>query len=324
VAVVPLPAQRRVLAPDYAPDRCAELRISLSMKSFVLTNRAKRNLWGFLFALPAMILFVVFAGYPILQTFYLSLFDYDLASPPVFVGLENFEDILISSNIFLNSVRFTFVYAIGTYIPTLIIALLLALALNTRIRFRSTLRLIYFIPVVISWVIVAVIWKLMFHQNGLVNSFLDVFNIPPVNWLLDQGSAPLAIIIPSIWKELGFYMVIFLAGLQTIPTVYYEASKIDGASSFQSFRFITLPLLRPTIVLTIVIAIIDGLKIFIPPFVMTQGGPAGETRVMSLIIYQTAFAFNRFGRASAMAVVLFVIILVLTLIQRRLYGTRYE
>lgn len=290
------------------------------MKTIVFTNRAKRNLWGFSFALPALILFIVFAGYPILRTFYMSFFDWNLATDPVFVGLKNFEDILISSDIFLRSVRFTFVYALGTYIPTLIIALLLALALNSQIRLRGALRLVYFIPVVISWVIVAVIWKLMFHQNGIINAFLATFNLGPFDWLLNKSYAPLAIIIPSIWKEVGLYMVIFLAGLQTIPTVYYEASKIDGASTIQAFRFITVPLLRPTIILTIVIAIVDGLKIFVPPFVMTQGGPAGETRVMSLIIYQTAFAFNRYGRASAMAVVLFAIILVLTLIQLRLWS----
>ncbi|NPV65917.1 MAG: sugar ABC transporter permease [Anaerolineae bacterium] len=290
---------------------------------FTWNYRTTTNLWGFLFALPAALLFVVFAAYPILQTFYFSFTEYNLAQPPQFIGLENYQTIL-TTPIFLDSVGFTFKYAVFTYIPTLILALILALALNSRIPLRGTLRMVNFIPVVISWVIVAVIWKLLFHLQGLINVALSQIGITPFNWLLERESAQWAIIIPSIWKETGFYMVIFLAGLQNIPGVYYEASMIDGASAWQRFRYITVPMLRPTIVLSIVVAIINGLKIFIPPFVMTQGGPAGATRVMALIIYQTAFAFNRMGRASAMAVVLFIIILILTFTQTRLYGTKTE
>jgi ABC-type sugar transport system permease subunit len=285
--------------------------------------RTKTNLWGFLFALPAVLLFVVFAAYPILQTFYFSFTEYNLAQPPEYVGLKNYETIL-TTPIFLDSVGFTFKYAIFTYVPTLILTLGLAMALNSRIPLRGTLRMINFIPVVISWVIVAVVWKLLFHLQGLINVTIGGIGFPPVNWLLEGESAQWAIIIPSIWKEIGFYMVIFLAGLQNIPGVYYEASMIDGASSWQRFVYITIPMLRPTIVLSIVVAIINGLKIFIPPFVMTQGGPAGATRVMALIIYQTAFAFNRMGRASAMAVVLFAIILGLTFAQTKLYGSSQD
>lgn len=293
------------------------------MRSISWNYRTKTNLWGFLFALPAVVLFVVFAAYPILQTFYFSFTEYNLAQPPQFIGLENYQTIL-TTPIFLDSVGFTFKYAIFTYVPTLILALVLALALNSQIPLRGTLRMINFIPVVISWVIVAVIWKLLFHLQGLINVTLSQIGIAPISWLLERESAQWAIIIPSIWKETGFYMVIFLAGLQNIPGVYYEASMIDGASAWQRFRYITLPMLRPTIVLSVVVAIINGLKIFIPPFVMTQGDPAGATRVMALIIYQTAFAFNRMGRASAMAVVLFIIILILTFIQTKLYGTKRD
>jgi multiple sugar transport system permease protein len=282
--------------------------------------RSKTNLWGFLFSLPAVLLFVVFAAYPILQTFYFSFTEYNIAQPPVFIGLDNYKTIL-TTPIFLDSVGFTFKYAIFTYVPTLILALVLAVGLNSRIPLRGSLRMLNFIPVVISWVIVAVVWKLLFHLQGLINVSIGQLGIPAVNWLLEGENAQWAIIIPSIWKEIGFYMVIFLAGLQNIPGVFYEASMIDGANSWQQFRYVTLPLLRPTIVLSIVVAIITGLKIFIPPFVMTQGGPAGATRVMALTIYQTAFAFNRMGRASAMAVVLFVIILGLTFAQTKLYGT---
>jgi ABC-type sugar transport system permease subunit len=288
-----------------------------------LTYRGRQQIWGFVFALPAVILFAVFAIYPILQTFYLSFFDYNMVNTPEFVGLANYQTIL-GGSVFRDSISFTFFYTIGTYVPTLIIALLLALVLNTKVRLRGFWRMMNFIPVVISWVVVSVVWKLIFHRNGLFNAGLDSMGIFTPDWLLSTAYAPYAIIIPSIWKEIGFYMVIFLAGLQNIPGVYYEASKIDGASIWQSFRFITLPLLRPTITLAIVVALINGLKIFIPPFVMTQGGPAGSTRVMSLIIYQTAFANGRLGRASAMAVILFLVILLFTVLQNRLYGTRRD
>jgi multiple sugar transport system permease protein len=293
------------------------------MRLFTWNYRSKTNLWGFLFSLPAVLLFVVFAAYPILQTFYFSFTEYNIAQPPEYIGLENYQTIL-TTPIFLDSVGFTFKYAIATYVPTLILALILAVGLNSRISLRGTLRMVNFIPVVISWVIVAVVWKLLFHLQGLINVIIGQVGIPAVNWLLEGENAQWAIIIPSIWKEIGFYMVIFLAGLQNIPGVFYEASMIDGANSWQQFRYVTLPLLRPTIVLSIVVAIITGLKIFIPPFVMTQGGPAGATRVMALTIYQTAFAFNRMGRASAMAVVLFLIILALTFAQTKLYGTSSE
>lgn len=288
-----------------------------------LTYRGRQQLWGFAFALPAVTLFAVFAIYPILQTFYLSFFDYNMVQAPEFVGLANYETIL-GGSAFRDSISFTFVYTISTYAPTLIIALLLALVLNMNVRMRGFWRMMNFIPVVISWVVVSVVWKLIFHRNGLFNVGLESFGIIPPDWLLSTTYAPFAIIIPSIWKEIGFYMVIFLAGLQNIPGVFYEAGKIDGASSLQSFRYITLPLLRPTITLAIVVALINGLKIFIPPYVMTRGGPAGSTRVMSLIIYQTAFANGRLGRASAMAVILFLVILLFTLLQNRLYGTRRD
>lgn len=286
--------------------------------TFTLSNKARRNLWGILFAMPATILFAVFAAFPISRTFYYSFFKYDFVTRD-YIGLKHYEQI-ITTPILRSSVLFTFQYVLFTYVPTLIIALMLALALNTRIPFRGALRMVNFIPVVASWVIVAVVWKFLFHQNGLINIAFSNLGVKPISWLLDQQTAPYAIIIPSIWKELGFYMVIFLAGLQNIPIVYYEAARIDGASSWQVFRFITIPMLRPTIMLATIVSVIEGMKVFIPPFVMTQGGPAGVTRVMALTIYQNAFAYNRLGRASAMAVMLFLIILTLTLLQRGLYG----
>jgi multiple sugar transport system permease protein len=204
-----------------------------------------------------------------------------------------------------------------------VLALLLALALNQRIKARAIFRTIYFVPVVMSWVVVSVIWKLIFHRNGLINTlFLQPVGIPPKNWLTDLNLAPDAIVIMSVWKEVGFFMVIFLAGLQNIPSDFHEAARVDGSSSLQVFRYITLPLLQPTILFTTVIGLIAGLQIFIPQYVMTQGGPVDATLVLTLDIYQTAFVFLDGGKASAMSVVLFLIIALVTLVQFRLYRSR--
>jgi ABC-type sugar transport system permease subunit len=291
------------------------------VNGFKLSVRARQNLWGFLFALPAVATFGVFAAYPILRTFYLSVFEYNLVGTPRFVGLENFQFLFTDRN-FLIIVNNTLFYAVGTYGPVLVLALLIAMALNLKLPFSNVLRSINFVPVVISWAIVAIVWKLLLHQNGLVNLGLENMGLERITWLQDRQAAPWAIIIPSIWKELGFYMVIFLAGLQTIPGAYYEAAQIDGASPWQSFRFVTLPLLRPIIFFATIIAMIEGIKVFIPQFVMTGGGPSEATRVIALGIYETAFAFGRMGRASAMAVILFAFVLMLTLLQRSLYADR--
>jgi len=289
---------------------------------FQLTHLQKRNLWGFVFALPALILFVAFAIIPIVRTFYISFFEYDLLTEPTFIGLDNYQTIL-SEPRFHRSLLQTFAYVAMTFIPVWILALLLALALNTKIRARAFFRTVYFIPVVMSWVVVSVIWKLIFHRNGLLNvMFLDPFGASPKTWLTDQSLAPFAITMMSIWKEVGFFMVVFLAGLQAIPGEYYEAARVDGSNNWTAFRFITLPLLQPTILFATVIGLITGLQIFIPQFVMTHGGPVDATLVLTLDIYETAFVFLKMGKAAAMSVVLFGIIALLVLIQFRLYRSR--
>ncbi|CAN5724932.1 sugar ABC transporter permease [soil metagenome] len=293
-----------------------------SRRRIRLTQAQRRGLWGMLFALPAMVFFVLFAIYPILRTFYLSFFEYSVVDPPVYVGIDNYRGI-IGDDRFNNSLLNSFRYVAFTYIPVWIIALLLALALNTRIKGRGFFRTIYFVPVVMSWVVVSVIWKLIFHRNGLLNSmFLDPLGFAPKNWLTDINLAGDAIVLMSIWKELGFFMVIFLAGLQAIPSDLLEAAKVDGANVFQAFRSITIPLLQPTLLFATVIGMITWLQVFIPQFVMTQGGPVDATVVLTLDIYQTAFFFLDGGNAAAMSVVLFGIIALITLFQFWVYKSR--
>ncbi|MGI8484009.1 MAG: carbohydrate ABC transporter permease [Thermomicrobiales bacterium] len=282
---------------------------------FKLTYMQQRNLWGFLFAVPALSFFAVFAIFPILRTFYLSFFKFSLVDKPVYTGMDNFRG-LASDGRFHASLANSFLYVLYTYVPVCILALLLALALNTKIRGRGFFRTVYFVTVVVSWVVVSALWKLIFNRQGLMNTFfLKPIGISPKNWLTDVHFAPDAIVIMSVWKEVGFFMVVFLAGLQSIPSDFYEAAKVDGSNELQVFRFITLPLLRPTILFVSVISMITGLQVFVPQWVMTAGGPVNATLVMSLNIYQTAFVFLQGGKAAAMSVVLFLIIGSVTLVQ---------
>jgi multiple sugar transport system permease protein len=287
-----------------------------------LTSSQKRNLWGLVFALPAVALFAAFSIIPIARTVYISFFDYDLLTTPTFKGLDNYRSIATDGRVHTSLLN-TFRYVFQTYIPVWIIALVLALALNTRIKARSFFRLVYFVPVVMSWVVVSVIWKLILHRSGLMNeSLLQPIGLGPYNWLTDQGMAMNGIVLMSIWKEIGFFMVIFLAGLQNIPPELQEAARVDGAGSAQVLRTITMPLLQPTILFATVIGMITGLQVFIPQYVMTQGGPANATLVMTLDIYQTAFQFLAMGKAAAVSVVLCAIIGLITLLQFRLYRSR--
>lgn len=300
----------------------AGLRVEPAKRRFRLTHMQLRNLWGFLFALPAICFFALFSIYPIGRTFYLSFFDYSVVEKPRYVGLANFRHIVGDAR-FNDSLLNSFRYVAFTYIPVWVIALLLALALNTRIRARGVFRTIYFVPVVMSWVVVSVIWKLIFHRMGLLNTlFLDPLGQAPRNWLTDVDLAPRAIVLMSIWKEVGFFMVVFLAGLQNIPSDYYEAAKVDGSTGLQVFRYITVPLLQPTILFCTVIGLITGLQVFIPQFVMTQGGPVDATLVLTLNIYQTAFVFLDGGKAAAMSVILCLIIAAVTFVQFKLYRSR--
>jgi multiple sugar transport system permease protein len=295
---------------------------STSRSGLRISHSRQRSLWGFLFALPAIAFIAVFAVYPIARTFYLGFFDYSVIKTPTFVGLKNFRTI-IGDQRFNESLLNSLGYVVMTYVPVWILALMLAMALNAKIRGRGLFRTVYFVPVVMSWVVVSVIWKLIFHRQGLFNTlFLGPFGLDPRNWLTDVDLAPQAIVIMSIWKEVGFFMVVFLAGLQNIPSDYYEAARVDGSTGPQLFRYITLPLLQPTMLFCTVIGLITGLQVFIPQFVMTGGGPIDATLVLTLNIYETGFVFLDGGKAAALSVVLCLIIGAVTFVQFRLYRGR--
>lgn len=272
--------------------------------------------WGFL--LPNLMGFMVFTFLPVLAALLISFTNWDLLRPATWVGIDNYVR-LSQDPLFHRVLRNTVVYVLGTVPVQMILALLIALALNQRIPGQTFFRTAYFMPVVASTVAVALVWRWIFHADfGLLNSFLFMIGVTnPPNWLSSTRWALPAIIIMSIWQQIGFSMVLFLAGLQGVPVTLHEAAKIDGASSLQRFWFITIPMLSSTTFFVLVISIINSFQVFDQAFIMTEGGPANATNTLVFNIYRYAFQFFQMGYAAAMAWVLFAIIFVVTLIQFR-------
>jgi ABC-type sugar transport system permease subunit len=252
------------------------------------------------------------------QALYLSLTAYDLVHPPRFVGLANFAG-LLQDPLFLKSARVSLTYVLFSVVPVLPLSLGLAVLFNQSVFIKNILRSAIFMPVVMPAVVMAVVWTFMYQQDGVINTLLGFLGIEPIPWLRSSATALWAVILIGIWRATPYYMVIFLAGLQAIPADYYDAAKIDGASKWGTFRYITLPLLKPTILLVIVMNVIVAMKVFAVPMIMTGGGPADSTRVLPLFIYQTAFEFFDMGRAAAMSVFLFVGVMLFSFIQVRLF-----
>jgi len=278
--------------------------------------------WSFL-GIPFLHL-AVFSFGPLAFTVYLAFHEWSLvAEARPFVGLANFRE-LAGDPLFWRTLRNTAVYT--TYVPiTMALALGLALLLNRRRGGERLLRTVVFLPFVTSAVAIAIVWQWMFNPDfGLANYLLGVVGISPLDWLGSARTALLAIILVTVWTQVGYQMVIFLAGLQGIPQTYYDAALVDGASPWQRFRHVTLPLLRPVVLFVLVTGIIAGFQVFTLVYMMTEGGPLHSTDVIVYRIYQTAWEFLRFGSASAMALVLFGVLLVVTVVQFRLLGKRVD
>jgi ABC-type sugar transport system permease subunit len=272
----------------------------------------RRDVVGALLSLPALLLFAFFAIYPGLRVFYLSLFDYSLTAPPEFVGLSNFR-FLAEDPRFHQAVLNSIFYTVATYLPALVLALLLALALRRKMVGFGWLRLLYFLPVATSWVAIAVVWRLVLHPYGLLNEALGL----DVNWLTGSSTARWALVIMGVWKETGFFLILFLAGLARLPSEVYEAALVDGANAWQRFWRVTFPLLKPITAICSVIAVIRGFQAFSPQVVLTGG--AFDTEVVNLFVYKTAFENARMGRASAVAVLMFLLLISVTLVQLRVF-----
>ncbi|MDQ3879698.1 MAG: sugar ABC transporter permease [Chloroflexota bacterium] len=280
----------------------------------------RREWWGLAFVAPIVLFFTVFFLYPLGRTAYLSLTDYDLLSPPRFAGLDNYGD-LLHDPVFHRSLLTTGFYVAASAIPVCVFALALALVLQRPGRIHGLVAAAFFLPVVISDVVVAVVWKLMLGQFGPVNSGLAAIGATPAGFTSDPGLVPWSLVAITVWQWTGWTMVIFLAGLRTIPRNLYDAARVDGASSRQMFRDITLPLLRPTVFFVIAISVITGAQSFGYQYVIGNGsgGPGGATNVVALHIYRTAFTNLDVGHAAAMSMVLLVLLLAVIALQLRVY-----
>ncbi|MDR7555051.1 MAG: sugar ABC transporter permease [Armatimonadota bacterium] len=276
------------------------------------------------FLLPATVGIVLFAVLPILQALRLSFFDYSLLNPQlVFVGGANYVR-AAQDPVFRIALRNTLVYAGLLVVAQTVAALGLALALNRPLRGLAFFRSAFFIPVVTSLVVISTVWKLLYNSQGFINSVLQALGLPSQPFLASADQALVSLVAMSAWKEVGFYMLIFLAGLQAIPADLYESAAIDGATGWQSFWQITVPLLRRAAVFVVVVGTISAFKVFTPVYLMTDGGPADSTMVLVFYIFRTAFRYFEMGFAAAMSFLLLVIVLVFTLLQFRLLRTTVE
>jgi multiple sugar transport system permease protein len=273
--------------------------------------------WVAFFLAPGLAGLLVFTIIPILASLVLTFYEWDLLTPPQFVGFRNFLRLFGDRN-FWAALTHTLAFIAG-YVPLVVVcALGLALALNVSLRGIGVIRTVFFFPVVSSWVAVALLWSWLFNPRfGLINYLLSLIGITGPGWLFDPAWAMSAIIITSVWKDLGFVLVLFLAGLQAIPNDYYEAASLDGANPWSRFRFVTLPLLAPTTFFVIIISLINSFQVFDQVWVMTQGGPAGATTVLVEQIVRHAFSYGEMGYAAAISWVLFLLVLSATLIQFR-------
>ena len=281
--------------------------------------RRQATVAGYLFLLPNIVGFLIFSSIPVLATLMISTLDWDMIRTPTFVGIGNYAVLLSQDGIFRQVLGNTAYYVIGTVPAGIALSLLLALAMNSKVRGITVFRAIFFIPVITSSVAVAMIWRWLYNRDfGLVNTALMFVGLPAIPWLSSSAWAMPAVILMAIWKRLGYDMVIYLAGLQAIPPTLYEAAQIDGAGRWHRFWHITLPLLTPTTFFILVISIIGSFQVFDLAFILTSGGPGNATNTIVMYVYNQAFQFFHLGYAAAVAWVLFAIILMITLVQWRI------
>ena len=292
------------------------------MKAVTIERQVARA--GWLFLAPALILIGLFFFLPAAAALVLSITDFDIYALADIdnarvVGISNYAR-AIDHPLFWTALKNTFYFALGCGPLTVLVALIAALLVNAPLtRFRTFFRTAYFVPFVTTLVAVAIVWRYLYHaEYGLLNYALTTVGLDPVNWLGDPTWAMPAIILMAVWKNFGYYMLIFIAGLQAIPRELYEAAELDGASAWKRFIHVTVPHLGPSLVFVGVVVMIGYFQLFAEPYVMTQGGPLRSTTSLVLLMYEEGFRWWRMGFAAAIAFVLFVIILIWTLIQRRL------
>jgi raffinose/stachyose/melibiose transport system permease protein len=293
-------------------------------------RRARRSwkqvLQPYLWLSPALLVYGLFKLYPMISGVWLALLKWDGVTDPVFIGLRNFQRMFSDDQLggaLLHNVQ----YALGTVVGKIVLSLILAVLLTQSLRGRGAYRTALFMPVVMSFVVVSFMWMRMYdYQFGVINNLLRGIGLGALaqDWLGNPRLALWSEIVVDIWKWYGFHMVIFLAGLQTIPTELYEAARVDGASRIRQFFSVTLPLLQPVMLINVTVSLAGALNAFDIPYLMTEGGPDNATNVLGLHIYQQAFQFNKLGYGAALSYALFAFVTVIVLLQLRYMAPRRD
>ncbi len=286
---------------------------------------------AYIFIAPSFLLFTVFLVIPVFASLYWSFTEYNILQPPKFVGFQNYANILFHDPRFWKAMTNTVIFVIGTVPTSIVISLLLAMAIDQNIRFKNWFKTFFFIPSITSIIAISVIWKWLYASGkyGLFNHFLSSIGIPPVNWLGVDWTLP-SIIMMSVWGGLGYNMILFIAGLQGIPQVFYEAAEVDGASDWDKFRNVTLPLLRPTMLFVSIMSIISAFQVFEQVYIMTYNseGAVGGTLDCALTIvaylYETGFQRFSMGYASALAYMIFFVLFIVTIINMKIVEKKIE
>jgi multiple sugar transport system permease protein len=280
-------------------------------------KRPRGDRSGYWLSLPYVLFFCAFVAYPLVFSLVLVFNRWNIVTPMEWIGLKNFSR-LLGDQLFTTSLLNTLTFLL-IHIPLqIVVALAFSLLLHSRIRGRGFFRAVYFLPVVVSGVAVTIIWQQLYAFNdGVLNNLLKAIGLGPIPWLIDSSVAMPSIALMATWKNVGIYVILFLVGLQNIPHDLYEAADMDGATSFQQFLHVTIPMLNPTFVVVIVLSTIGGFSLFIEPYVLTGGGPMQSTLSGMLYIYTQAFYFGHMGYAATLGFVYALVILLVVLLQRR-------
>jgi len=284
----------------------------------------KDNRDGYLFALPFLIVFVLFMIYPLIHGFFISFFKWDILSTKVFLGLDNYIKLFSDSKFYI-SLWHTFKFVLITTPVLLFLGFVMALFVNSKSPFKKAGENIFFLPYIFSMTVVSTLWAWLFQkQYGLFNHLLAIINIEPVGWLTDPLWAMWSVSFATFWWTAGFNMILLSAGIKQISREVFESAEIDGASYLQRVKRITIPLLKPTIVLCLILQTIASFNVFGQVYVMTGGGPYGKTRVLIQYIYETGFNYFKMGYSAAMSYILFLIILIFSVLINKLGESNYD
>ena len=279
-------------------------------------GKNKQRILPYFLVSPYLLHLLVFIAFPVVFSIVLTFHKWNIISPMEYVGADNFVR-LFNDRMFWKAIMNSFVFLV-IHIPILIIiALALAYFLNQKLFFRAFFRAAFFLPVVISGVVVTMLWQQLYSfDTGLINGMLVSIGLPRVAWLTDSKFAMISIAIMATWKNVGLYVILFLVGLQSVPERYYEAADVEGASSWQKFRYITLPAINPTIFMVTILSTIGGFGLFIEPYIMTGGGPLNSTLSAMLYIYKQAFEYYHMGYAATLGIFFALIIMLVVVIQK--------